>query len=119
MYSIYVDDIRLTPDDYPYDRHCYSTNETLNCIRKQYKAGVRQFFLDLDHDCGDDFIQDGGDYINILKSLENLLYDGKYKDCKFLIRIHTMNPVGRQNMKAILKHPNLIEINSLPPIGNK
>lgn len=109
MYRIYVDDVRLTPDN-SYDRHCYTTNETLNCIRKQYKAGVRQFFLDLDHDCGEDFVHDGGDYINILKSLENLQHSGKMTNCEFFVKIHSMNPVGRQNMQAILKTPGFCEV---------
>lgn len=107
MYSIYVDDMRLCPDGF--DRHCYSVNETLNCIRKKYKEGVRQFMLDLDHDAGDMAI-DGGDYINILKSLEDLQRSGKMKDCEFFIKIHTMNPVGRMNMKAIVNGPWFCEV---------
>lgn len=114
MYSIYVDDIKLTPDDYPYDRHCYSTNETLNCIRKQYKAGVRQFYLDLNHDCGNDFQQDGGNYINILKSLENLQHSGKMTNCDFFVKIHDINPVNVQNMRAILKSPGFHEVVNNP-----
>ena len=107
MYRIYVDDMRLCPNGF--DRHCYSVNETLNCIRKKYKEGTRQFFLDLDHDAGDMNI-DGGDYINILKTLEDLQYSGKLKDCNFQVKLHTMNPVGRSNMQAILKAPYLMEV---------
>ena len=109
MYKIYVDDVRLTPDN-TYDRHCFSTNETLNCIRKKYKAGERKFFLDLDHDCGDDFARDGGDYINILKSLDDLQHSGALKNCDFYVNLHTMNPVGRQNMQAYLTSPWFHEI---------
>ncbi len=116
MYSIYVDDIRLTPDDYPYDRHCYSTNETLNCIRKQYKAGVRQFYLDLDHDCGAEFVKDGGDYINILKTLEDLQHNGKMKNCEFFVNVHSMNVVGRQNMEQIIKHSSCMR--KVTKLGN-
>lgn len=103
MYRIYVDDVRLTPDS-TYDKHCYTTNETLNCVRKQYKAGVRDFLLDLDHDCGDNYVDDGGDYINILKTLEDLQYSGKLKNCKVYVKLHSMNVVGKQNMKNIIEN---------------
>lgn len=49
--------------------------------------------LDLDHDLGDYSI-DGGDGIKLLDWLETRQ---KY----YLVKIHTMNPVGRQNMKVI------------------
>ena len=41
-----------------------------------------------------------GDYINILKTLDNLQHSGKYKNCDFGISIHSMNTVGRSNMLA-------------------
>ena len=101
MYRIYVDDVRACPNGF--DKHCCATNETLNVIRKQYKAGTRKFFLDLDHDAGSyNTTTYGGDYINILKSLEDLQRTGKMRECEFLVKLHTMNPVGRQNMQAIL-----------------
>ena len=96
-YKIFVDDVRECPKDF--DKHCYSTNETLHLINRKYKEGVRHFFLDLDHDAGD-YVKDGGDYINILKTLDYLQHIGKYKNCTFGIWVHSMNPVGRDNMLA-------------------
>ena len=96
-FKIYVDDVRKCPDGY--DAYCQSTNETLHLINRKYKEGVRHFSLDLDHDAGD-YVKYGGDYINILKTLDNLQHSGKYKNCNFGISVHSMNPVGRSNMLA-------------------
>lgn len=49
--------------------------------------------IDLDHDAGD-YAHDGGDYIKILDWMEAT-------DRNYPIRIHTANPVGRQNMMTI------------------
>lgn len=54
--------------------------------------------IDLDHDAGD-YSQDGGDYIKILDWMEAT-------DRNYPIRIHTANPVGRQNMMAIAEKNN-------------
>ena len=59
--------------------------------------------LDLDHDAGD-FVKMGGDYIFILEWLENV---GIYN---IPIRLHTMNPVGRENMRAIIQKNGWKEI---------
>lgn len=96
-FKIYVDDVRKCPNGY--DAYCQSTNETLHLINRKYKEGVRHFYLDLDHDAGD-YVKYGGDYINILKTLDNLQHSGKYKDCIFYIFVHSMNVVGRENMIA-------------------
>lgn len=58
--------------------------------------------LDLDHDAGD-YAQYGGDYIEILKWLEKQDYD-------IPIRLHTMNVVGRENMKRIIWRNNWKEV---------
>ena len=111
IYRIYVDDVRPCPTGF--DKHCYTTNETLNVIRKQYKAGVRRFFLDLDHDAGSfNTPAYGGDYINILKAIEDLKHAGKFSnDCEFYAHLHTMNPVGKDNMRTILNGPYFTECN--------
>jgi hypothetical protein len=59
--------------------------------------------LDLDHDAGD-YVSDGGDYIEILNWLE------EYMICYFPIRIHSMNPVGVENMRRIIQRNNWKEI---------
>jgi hypothetical protein len=51
--------------------------------------------LDIDHDAGD-YAYDGGDYIKLLDWLEET---GR----NYPIRIHSANPVGVQNMRAIIR----------------
>ena len=55
--------------------------------------------IDLDHDAGE-FVKYGGDYIEILNWLER---EG-IVDTGYFFHIHSMNPVGVQNMKAIIEH---------------
>lgn len=52
--------------------------------------------IDIDHDAGP-FADDGGDYINVLKWME------ENKINNIPIKIHSMNPVGVQNMRAIIR----------------
>ena len=58
--------------------------------------------IDLDHDAGD-FASDGGDYIKLLDWLEET---GR----NYPIRIHSMNPVGVANMRAIIEKNGWKEI---------
>lgn len=58
--------------------------------------------IDLDHDAGE-FALEGGDYINILNWLEET---GR----NYPIHIHSMNPVGVENMKRIIKKNGWKEI---------
>lgn len=51
--------------------------------------------IDIDHDAGD-YADDGGDYIKLLDWLE---MTGR----SYPIHIHSMNPVGVQNMRAIIR----------------
>lgn len=70
----------------------YSTNkEKMNEVRNKNIIEL----IDLDHDSGD-FVYDGGDYINILNWLEET---GR----NYPIRIHSMNPVGIENMRRIIR----------------
>lgn len=54
--------------------------------------------IDLDHDAGD-FARYGGDYIKILDWLEEM----NIVDTGYFFHIHSMNPVGRENMETIIK----------------
>ena len=105
MYSIYVDDIRNPTEKF--DIICRTTNDTMKAIRRKYKEGIRHFFLDLDHDAGDNAA--GGDFINVLKTIESYAYMGKMKDLDIDVHFHTGNVVGRDNMRDIVLHNNFMQ----------
>ena len=58
--------------------------------------------IDLDHDAGD-YVSDGGDYIKLLDWLEAT---GR----NYPIRIHSMNPVGVENMRRIIQKNGWTEV---------
>ena len=90
--KIWLDDIRPAPEGY---YHCHSVGETKRTILKCEENGRTIGIINCDHDLGD-FAKDGGDGIKLLDWLaeRNRLYP---------IEIHTMNPVGRENMQRVLK----------------
>ena len=97
--KLWIDDVRPAPTGYFW---CKSVDEAKRII-VQY--GSRIDFdnnivddielIDTDHDAGD-YAQYGGDYIKLLDWLEET---GR----NYPIRIHSMNPVGRENMRAIIQ----------------
>ena len=102
MIKVWIDDIREAPEGHTW---CRSTNSALRFIT-QNKDYIE--LIDLDHDAGD-YQQDGGDFIGVLKELERLsrnprrspIYKDIIKTWKF--RLHSSNPVGLQNMRAIIQ----------------
>lgn len=105
--KIWVDDVRPAPEGYFW---CKSVIETIWAIG-HIETGSSMFsdkktwsveLIDLDHDAGD-FANDGGDYIRILDWLEAT---GR----NYPIRIHSMNPVGRENMRRIIEKNGWKEI---------
>lgn len=90
--KIWVDDVRPAPFGY---MNAYTTNIAINIISLAIENGIDIEILDIDHDAGE-YVSDGGDYIKILDWLER-------KHISIPIRIHSMNPVGIQNMRAIIE----------------
>ena len=124
--KLWVDDVRPAPKDYIW---CKSVEETKKCIENAIcSANVtiadinatdsdntvelemlgkrlkyyEDILIDLDHDAGE-FAWDGGDYIRVLDWLE-------YMGLSYPIRLHTMNTVGRQNMRLIIEKNGWIEV---------
>jgi hypothetical protein len=98
--KIWLDDIRepweTNPKDFQFGK-CYwgySVNEVKKIILALEEIGEPIELLDLDHDLGD-YAADGGDGIKLVEWLDET---GRHYPIKF----HTMNPVGRQNMQAII-----------------
>lgn len=96
---IWVDDIRPAPEGYIW---CRSVNETINTIDSldmmcgSFDSMIE--LIDIDHDAGD-FASDGGDYIKLLDYFEECFG----KDLPYKIKIHSMNPVGVENMRRIIQ----------------
>lgn len=96
-YYIWVDDCRLPPAGYIWLK---TVNDTIQFIKEHPRQIA---LLDLDHDASDEFRPFGGDYINILNFLEA-------EGLHYPVRIHSMNPVGVQNMRAIIQHNGWREV---------
>lgn len=97
---LWVDDIREAPPGYI--RHL-TANGAIAEIRTSLKMGKVITLLDLDHDSGI-FYKDGGDYISILNWMEQEGINN------IPIRLHTMNPVGRENMRRIIRKNGWTEV---------
>lgn len=104
--KLWIDDVRPAPLGY---FHCRSVNEAKGIIKK-YSSRI-DFnnnsiddieIIDIDHDAGI-YAGHGGDYIKLLDWLEET---GR----NYPIRIHSMNPVGIENMRAIIRRNNWKEI---------
>jgi len=95
--KIWVDDIRPAPDNSYI--HCRSVNEAKAAIRF-YERNYHddRILISLDHDSGD-YFNDGGDYIKILDWLE----EEGIVDTGYFFHLHTMNPVGAENMRRIIE----------------
>lgn len=91
--KLWVDDVREAPDGYIWIK---SVNEAKRIIETNSFDSI---IIDLDHDAGD-YVYDGGDYIKLLDWLEIM----GYVNDKYSFHIHSMNPVGVQNMRNIIEH---------------
>ena len=96
MYKMFIDDEREPVGKF--DIVCRTPDDAIKNFRKQYKAGERHFFLELDHDSG----IPGNDFINVLKTIESYVRCGKMKDLDIDIHFHSGNIVGVNNMRAIV-----------------
>ncbi len=86
--KIWLDDVREAPKGYC---HCHSVNEAIKKIIECEKEYVVIDEINCDHDLGD-YASDGGDGIKLIDWLvERKTY--------YPIKLHTMNPVGRENMQ--------------------
>lgn len=127
--KLWIDDVRPAPEGYVW---CKSVNsakfriENLEIFRQNmirsfevaYESGryddadgyasildnekYQITLIDIDHDAGD-YASEGGDYIKLLDWLEET---GR----SYPIRIHSMNPVGVANMRAIIKRNGWTEV---------
>lgn len=102
--KLWVDDVRPMPIDYKAIdcEHAYSVEDAINIITYWERKGYDIDLIDLDHDAGY-YAKYGGDYIRILDWLEET---GR----NYPIRIHSMNPVGVENMRRIIQRNGWTEV---------
>lgn len=102
--KLWVDDVRPAPAGYTW---CRSVNEAKilimhdNIVSRSYTVYHIEL-IDIDHDAGN-FAKDGGDYIKLLDWLEET---GR----NYPIHIHSMNPVGVENMRRVIQKNKWKEI---------
>lgn len=105
--KLWIDDVRPAPAGFIWARTVNRAKEIIidneeslevNLGKSTYRIDV----IDIDHDAGD-FAKDGGDYIKLLDWLEET---GR----NYPIRIHSMNPVGVENMRRIIQKNGWTEV---------
>ena len=98
--KLWVDDARPAPDLSYFPMP--SVNLSKAYIEYCENEGVVLELIDIGHDAGF-YVFDGGDYINLLNWLEET---GR----NYPIKIHSMNSVGVENMRRIIKRNGWREI---------
>lgn len=102
--KIWVDNSRPAPEGYVWCKSVQEAKDTVlmlelyATVNESYKVEL----IDLDYDSGD-YANDGGDYIKLLNWLEET---GR----NYPIRIHSMNPVGVENMRRIIQRNGWTEV---------
>lgn len=107
--KFWIDDVRPAPDTSYFwcksvvsAKHFIRLNEICaESFPNAYEL-IKIEVIDIDHDAGD-YAQYGGDYIKLLDWLEET---GR----NYPIHIHSMNPVGVANMRAIIQRNGWKEI---------
>jgi hypothetical protein len=111
--KLWIDDVREPPEGYYLAKSVNEAKEIIefceNPNRFPSYVGIARDWepikieiIDIDHDAGD-YAFDGGDYIKLLDWLEET-------NRNYPIRIHSMNPVGRENMRTIIRKNGWTEV---------
>ena len=112
--KLWIDDVRPAPDGYCWSWMVEDAIDIIETAEVFYANGTKIYWdgendhilpielIDIDHDAGE-FEQYGGDYIKLLDWLEET---GR----NYPIRIHSQNPVGVQNMRAIIERNGWTEV---------
>ena len=113
--KLWIDDVRPAPKGYTW---CRTVNQAINVIQR-FEEEIENALdaydfpsvelwnetievIDIDHDAGE-YVSDGGDYIKLLDWLEET---GR----NYPIHIHSMNPVGVENMRRIIQRNGWKEV---------
>lgn len=98
--KLWVDDVRTAPNDNYF--WVVSVEQAIDIIKVSERFNQPIELIDIDHDAGN-YAQYGGDYIKLLDWLEET---GR----NYPIRIHSMNPVGVENMRRIIQKNGWTEV---------
>ena len=104
--KLWIDDLRNPPSTSWL--HAVSVDQAKLAIHVYNKYTGGDILISLDHDAGD-YAKYGGDYIKFLDWLE----EKKLVDDRYSFHIHSMNPVGVQNMRNIIQHNGWKEVYNL------
>ena len=99
--KLWIDDVRPAPEGYVWITNVHSAKYHIE-VADSLEETIE--LIDIDHDAGN-YAQYGGDYIKLLDWLEET---GR----NYPIRIHSMNPVGVANMRAIIERNGWEEVYS-------
>ena len=95
--KLWIDDVRPCPND----TYFWTVSvEQAKTLIKYFGQDIE--LIDIDHDAGD-YAKYGGDYIKLIDWLEET---GR----NYPIRIHSMNPVGVENMRRIIQKNGWTEV---------
>lgn len=102
--KLWIDDVRPAPEGYVWLK---SVKQAKGCIRAlESNFSDKSYYcveiIDIDYDAGD-YVSEGGDYIKLLDWLEGT---GR----NYPIHIHSMNPVGVENMRRIIQRNGWEEV---------
>lgn len=103
--KLWIDDVRPAPEGYVWCHSVFRAMKEIMINEDRIANGYDETpiqLIDIDHDSGE-FYQYGGDYIKLLDWLEET-------NRNYPIRIHTMNPVGRENIRAIIQRNGWTEV---------
>ena len=111
--KLWIDDCRPAPEGYVWAKSVSKAKSVIAKLEYRNKIEQEEFWglrpvpdllevIDIDHDAGD-YVSDGGDYIKLLDWLEAT---GR----NYPIRIHSMNPIGVENMRRIIQRNGWKEI---------
>ena len=104
--KLWIDDVRPAPNGYVWIKSVSGAKYAINAEEDYKRAFPRDSYgielIDIDHDAGE-YVDNGGDYIKLLDWLEET---GR----NYPIRIHSMNPVGAENMRRIIQKNGWTEV---------
>jgi hypothetical protein len=105
--KLWIDDVRPAPDgDWLWIK---SANKAIAFIEVHRPPIDPIEIISLDHDAGE-FYYEGGDYIKVLNRMEWMSRCEGKDFSRVQFHLHSMNPVGVANMRAIIERNGWKEV---------